>query len=204
MISARILERRKDYTEIENYEKAIADNTQIWECHHRLEIMPFSKKSVSIKYLKEQGLYHNQPPSALIFLSKEEHRKLHSKYRREETIRMMAESGKSNKGRIMSEEQRRRISEAQKARKHQPLSEESKRKISEANKGHKSWNKGKHLSEEHKRKVSDSLKGHIVTEETREKMSNFWTGKHWKNVNGTRVYIDNRLERNYTSRTKGE
>ena len=53
MISARILERRKDYAEIENYEKAIADNTQILECHHRLEIMPFSEKPMFVSRCKE-------------------------------------------------------------------------------------------------------------------------------------------------------
>ena len=69
----------KDFEKIENYKKAIADESQIWECHHLIEFMPFSGKQVSIKYLMEQCLYYNQKPEAFIFLTKAEHRKLHCK-----------------------------------------------------------------------------------------------------------------------------
>lgn len=67
----------KDFNKIENYEKAINDSTQTWQCHHRLEIMPFSGKEVSIKSLKELGLYYNQSPEAFIFLTEKEHKALH-------------------------------------------------------------------------------------------------------------------------------
>lgn len=77
MITKNILDYCTDYERIENYEKAIADTDNIWECHHRLEIMPFSNKTVSIDYLKKQGLYYKQSPNAFIFLTKQEHRKLH-------------------------------------------------------------------------------------------------------------------------------
>ena len=52
------------------------------------------------------------------------------------------------------------------------LSEEAKKKVSEALKGKPTWNKGKHISEETKRKLSD-----------------FWKGKHWKLIDGKRVWL---------------
>ena len=52
-----------------------------------------------------------------------------------------------------------------------PCSEETKRKISEANKGNPGPWEGKQLSEETKRKISEAHKG-----------------KHWKLIDGKRVY----------------
>lgn len=52
---------------IENYEKAIADTTQTWDCHHRLECC-FTQK-----FLKDMGLYFDVDPEALIFLTHKEH-----------------------------------------------------------------------------------------------------------------------------------
>lgn len=146
----------KDYTKIENYEKAMADTTQTWNCHHRLEFMPFRGKQVSKKYLIEQGMYFNQPAEALIFLTSSEHKKLHAK-------------GANN-----------------------PLygkhfSDESKAKMSASHKGKTPW-KGKHHSEETKRKIAETEKGKTVSEETKRKMSEAKKGKHWKIVNGKRVY----------------
>lgn len=64
---------------IENYDEAIADKENMWECHHRLEFMPFSGKEVSFERLKELGLYFNVEPEALIFLTVAEHNTLHKK-----------------------------------------------------------------------------------------------------------------------------
>ena len=50
-------------------------------------------------------------------------------------------------------------------------SEETRKRLSEANKGHPAWNKGKHLSEEQKKLLSEINKD-----------------KHWKLVDGKRVY----------------
>lgn len=61
---------------IENYELAIADKTQMWECHHRNGIQ-YSKAE-----LIEMGLYFNRPASELIFLPVSEHRILHNKNRK--------------------------------------------------------------------------------------------------------------------------
>lgn len=96
-----------------------------------------------------------------------------------------------NKGKHLSEETKKKLSEAQKGKHSQSKSEEWKRKISESCKKviHNS------LSEETKNKISESLKGHHFSEEARKHMSeaqkgkNTWTkGKHWKIVDGKRVF----------------
>ena len=46
----------EEYWKIENYEKAISSDER-WQCHHKLEFMPFSGKNVSKKFLIEQGMY---------------------------------------------------------------------------------------------------------------------------------------------------
>ena len=56
---------------IENYEKAIADSTQTWECHHRFEAL-FTRQEL-IKY----NWYFNVEPSCLIFLTPTEHKRIH-------------------------------------------------------------------------------------------------------------------------------
>ena len=61
---------------IENYDKAIADTTQIWDCHHRLECC-FTRK-----FLKEMNLYYDVEPEALIFLTRAEHSRVDSRCRR--------------------------------------------------------------------------------------------------------------------------
>lgn len=69
---------------IENYDKAIADTTQVWECHHRLETH-FSdgterpkNAQLSQAELVALDIYFDRPPEEFIFLTKEKHRKLHN------------------------------------------------------------------------------------------------------------------------------
>lgn len=123
---------------IENYDKAMADDTQVWDCHHRLEVQ--GDKILSREELKEQGLYWNRPACELIFLTPSEHKKLH------------------NTGKHLSEEWCEKISAAK-----QNISEETRRKLSEARKGKIPWNKGKTgiYSEETKQKISNTLKENI-------------------------------------------
>ena len=89
---------------------------------------------------------------------------------------------KAHKGKKRSEETRKKISESMKG--HQ-VSEEYKKKLSEAK-------KGKKFSEEHKKKLSESMKGHQVSSETRNKIAESkkgkYKGKHWKLVDGKRVW----------------
>lgn len=126
---------KDDITKIENYEKAIADNTQTWQCHHRLETHKYKDRNrkewvkrdedVSVETLIAFDVYYNRPAEELIFMTHAEHRALHCK-------------GKKRK----------------------PFSDEWKRKISEAKKGTPAWNKGKTgiYSEETRKKISEANK----------------------------------------------
>ena len=65
----------EDLRLIENYELAVNDNTQTWECHHRGEVLPCGR--FSRDDLKKFGLYYNRPAAELIFLTSTAHRLLH-------------------------------------------------------------------------------------------------------------------------------
>ena len=146
MINERMAKRYcKDFTKIENYEKAIADTTQTWQCHHRLELeITGGVCDVTAKDLTDWGLYYDRPAEELIFLTHSEHRILHTKgkpsitkgqHRSAETRRRISEAQKGKKRPQFSEEWKRKISESMKGKKQQPRSEETKRKIGEAKKG---------------------------------------------------------------------
>lgn len=117
--------------------------------------------------------------------------------------------GGSLKGRHFSEEHKRKISEANKGQvpwlKGKHMSDESRRKMSEVKKGDRNPMYGKHLSEETrkklsevhkghstseetKRKIGEANKGHIVSSETKRKISEAKKGKHWRIVDGKRLY----------------
>lgn len=170
----------KDYENIENYEKAAADDFKGWHCHHRREA------ELSRKELIALGMYYNRPADELIFLTASEHRTLHNKGHKhsEEAKKKMSEAAKNRpeeikmktreafKGHKHSEEAKKKIGEAQKG-KH--LSEEAKMKISAAN-------KGKHPSEEVKNKLSEAWDyDKHFTLETKKKLSEANRGKHWFN-----------------------
>ena len=129
MITTRIKKYCKEYWKIENYEKAVNDNSQIWEVHHRLEIMPFSGKIVGATYLIKQNMYYNVKPEELIFLTKAEHTKLD---RPHDTM--------SFSGRHHTSESIEKIRNNNKGKKR---SEETKINISKAKKGKPTWNKNK-------------------------------------------------------------
>lgn len=86
---------------IENYDKAIADNTQTWEVHHRREEF-YSKKE-----LIERGEYYDVPPEELIFLTQTEHRKLDSRCQGHSEVM---------KGKKHSEESKKKMSKAKSKR----------------------------------------------------------------------------------------
>lgn len=104
---------------IENYNLAIADKTQTWDVHHRLE------SCFTQKFLKEMNLYYDVEPEALIFLTRAEHRKIDSANKR---------LSEARRGKKHSEETKAKISSTKKGKK---LSEETKRKMSKAHKGKK-------------------------------------------------------------------
>ena len=65
----------EDISLIENYDNAIADTTQTWECHHRGEVLLCGR--FSRDDLKKFCLYYSRPASELIFLTPTAHRQLH-------------------------------------------------------------------------------------------------------------------------------
>lgn len=89
---------------IENYDKAVADNTQTWDCHHRKEEL------YSQKELIERGEYYDVQPEDLIFLTRAEHSKIDSYCKRASEVK------KGKKLPPFSEEHKRKISEAKKGK----------------------------------------------------------------------------------------
>lgn len=120
----------EDLSLIENYDTAIADTTQTWECHHRGEVLPCGK--FLVYDLRKFGLYYNRPAAELIFLSPSDHRYLHFKGvpKSEATKKALS---KAHKGVPKSEAHKKAISDAKKG---VPLSEATKKAMSEARKGH--------------------------------------------------------------------
>lgn len=162
----------EDISKIENYEQAMNDETQTWNCHHRLESHNSDGErrlvNLTVEELSALDMYFHRPASELIFLTVKEHRSLHK--HSEESKKKMSEAKKGN---IFSEEHKKKLSEASKGNtnalgNHFKLSEEQKKKISEAHKGilH---------SEESKKKISEANKGKRK-------------GKHWKLVDGKRIW----------------
>lgn len=99
----------EDISLIENYEKAVNDQTQTWDCHHRLE----TDENKSQQQLIDEDRYYNRPAKELIFLTRSEHANMHYKgtHRSKETKRKISE--KMN-GTHRSEETKRKISEGRK------------------------------------------------------------------------------------------
>ena len=166
---------------IENYEKALADNFKGWDCHHRLQTWTSDGKrravDITAAELIALGMYYNRPADELIFLTESEHNNLHKKGN---TYRL---------GKPHTEESRIKMSKAHKGKQvgeNNPMygkhhTKEARNKMSEAH-------KGKSLSEETRKKMSESRKGKPKTEEWRKKLSetkkgenNPAYGKHWYN-----------------------
>lgn len=158
---------------VENYEKAKADNFKGWECHHRLELIETGGVcDVDRQDLIDWNIYWHRPADELIFLTRKEHNLLHKK---DKTV--------WNKGKHHSEETKQKISEANRGK---CRTEEFKKNLSEKMKGERHPFYGKLRSEETKQKISEAMKK--MTGETKNKMSEAHKGKHWKLVDGKRVW----------------
>ena len=148
---------KEDLSKIKNYAKAIADTTQVWDCHHMTETW----WNCSKQELIDNECYYNRKACELIFLTRAEHNRLHNKglTRSEETRKKMSEATKGENnpmyGKTRSEETRRKMSESQKGR---TFSEETRQKLSEAHKGKTSPRKGVTLSDETRKNMSDAAK----------------------------------------------
>lgn len=100
---------------IENYDKAIADKTCIWKCHHKKEEFYTRPELIDL------DMYYNVPPEDLVFVKDE---KMHQEY--------------PHKGQVVkyTEGVRRKLSEARKGKpswnKGKHFSEEAKRKLSKS------------------------------------------------------------------------
>lgn len=128
---------KEDILKIENYDKAIADTTQTWVCHHRTEIW----WNCTRKELLENECYYNRKACELIFLTPAEHNSLHHKGKSltaEHKRRLSASMKGKNKGRISSFKGKSR-------------SDKIRLKISESM-------KGKEFTAEHKRRLSEAAK----------------------------------------------
>ena len=132
---------KEDISLIENYDKAINDTIETWECHHKDEIRTLPSGMVVIRTrqdLIDNGRYYHCPANELIFLKHEEHSRLHALNR--------------------SEELKCKINAFNSSRKGEPRSKETRNKISNKLKGIRrsklAWNKGTKLSKEGKVKLS--------------------------------------------------
>ena len=68
---------KDDIRLIENYEKAVADRTSVWHCHHRLELTLDGLYAVSKDDLIRMDMYYCRPHFELILLPPTTHNKLH-------------------------------------------------------------------------------------------------------------------------------
>lgn len=145
---------------IENYDKAIADTTQTWVCHHRLETHTsdgiLREIEISDEELKSLGVYYNRPPEELIFMTRSEHRKLHK-------------SGSFKKGHSVDKQ---KISETTKKAMENVDMKSIMRFWSENN---------KYKVQEQRKKMSEARKGKSPSNKGK-------TGKHWHLENGIRVW----------------
>ena len=148
---------KEDISKIENYDKAVADTTQTWHCHHRTEIW----WNCTAQDLIDNECYYHRKACELIFLTPAEHISLHHKgksFTDEHKRKLSASMKDKNKGRTSpfkgksrSDKIRLKISESMKGKE---FTAEHKRKLSEAHKG----KRRAPFSEETRRKLSEAAK----------------------------------------------
>ena len=63
---------------VENYERAKNDNFEGWCLHHRIQLHPDGSTRYTKTSLLKLGLYYRRPPEELIWLTNEEHGRMHA------------------------------------------------------------------------------------------------------------------------------
>ena len=188
-----------DISLIENYSKAISDINQVWICHHRLEIQ--NGVSVSTKELKSKGLYYKRPANELIFLTEDEHKKLHGKNQRDETKKKLGAKSKEwwstdkeikLKNSLLDKDGHPWNYGKPSPQKGTKKSPETIQRMKEAK---KEWWKNHEISEEERKRRSEggkkaAVKSHDKLKEYGKTYSKMYKGKHWKIIDGKRVWID--------------
>lgn len=117
----------EDISLIENYDKAIKDDTQTWICHHKVGAIMNCGKDALIA----QGCYTDRPAHDLIFVTRSEHNRIHNQNK---------PVWSSENRPPMAEETKQRISKKLKGRQFNEDTIEKKRKAST---GLLFWNNGK-------------------------------------------------------------
>lgn len=100
--------------------KAIADTSQTWDIHHRLELTLDGEFAHSKAELIRLGMYFQRPYFELIFLTHTEHQRLHMQSLSAETLKKMSEASKGENnsmyGKHLSADARQKISVANKGK----------------------------------------------------------------------------------------
>lgn len=143
----------EDPSLIENYELALNDKANEWDCHHKLEI--HSDYRNTPEDLIMMGLYYNRPACELIFLKKGIHTSNHNKGRKKsESHRLNLSKAKTGshlkvKRKPLTNVQKKNISNGTKnamnnkeLRKH--LSDKAKERVALHPIPNANWKKGKH------------------------------------------------------------
>lgn len=93
---------KDDVSLIENYEKAINDKERTWECHHKLEL--HEDYINNVEDLINMNLYYNRPACELIFLTKEEHCRIHLSRKETQDKATNSRSGKKRSNKFKNEQ----------------------------------------------------------------------------------------------------
>lgn len=128
---------KDDISKIENYDKAVADTTQTWHLHHRLELTLNGEFAHSKADLIRLKMYYNRPYFELIFMPRSEHVRLHMKGKKF-TNEHRKKISVMKKCKNLSDKTRQKISESKKGYQH---SSDTRQKMSEAKKAY--WQRRK-------------------------------------------------------------
>lgn len=153
--------RKDEIEKIENYELAKNDPNEVWVIHHRLELTLNGEFAHTPCELKRLGMYYHRPYYELIFLTRNEHQKLHNSSLSDDTLNKRIKSATGH-----------------------TVSTETREKLRNARLGKEPWNKGKNLNYSTSHPHSEELKA-----EFRQRFKGRFKGYKWKVIDGKRVWF---------------